>query len=316
MSAKHDMLILMTALTALISGAACAGNIPAPWKIRAGWLIETENKEGQADKDGMWEPTLWMDFTRDRWSFYGSFYQETHKTDYSEALSRGNWFNQYEFDARYLVLDEKAYALGLTFHFRNYTYIYHDNPALTQSGGYNTQRYAPQIDWRVNFTDKFKTTGWLALYNYANNTNENGIANKELKGEGGLEYRVTPIFAARLNYFIDRGWNTGGEKYGEFCRSQLRPYFPVTLSLFDAGTTTVTPYGRFTLNTWFENTSRNQRENATESRWGIFIEQKLSPQLILTLDYAYELQTRHNIAPGTQGKTKYHKTGIGMTYNF
>ncbi|ENI0244926.1 OmpG family monomeric porin [Salmonella enterica] len=289
-----------------------------PWKVRAGLLIETENKEGQSfDKDGFFEPTLWMDFSRDRWTFYGSYYQETHGTNYSDGFSRDNWFNQYEFDARYLMVDQKDLALGMTFHFRNYTFIYQDNPEKTQSGGYNSQRWSFQPDWRINFTDKFKSTGWVTVYNWYNNLHENGLANRELKGEGGFEYRFNPTIAVRLNYFIDRGWNTNSDdQTGEFCRSQLRPYIPITFSLFDAGPTTITPYGRWTLDVWSQNKSRNQRMHTTETRTGIFIEQKLSPHLSMTLDYAYEVQARHDLSPGDKPVVKFHKTGLGFIYSF
>ncbi|EEG2530094.1 OmpG family monomeric porin [Salmonella enterica] len=165
-----------------------------PWKVRAGLLIETENKEGQSfDKDGFFEPTLWMDFSRDRWTFYGSYYQETHGTNYSDGFSRDNWFNQYEFDARYI---------------------------------------------------------------------------------------------------------------------------PITFSLFDAGPTTITPYGRWTLDVWSQNASRNQRMHTTETRTGIFIEQMLSPHLSMTLDYAYEVQARHDLSPGDKPIVKFHKTGLGFIYSF
>ena len=64
--------------------------VSKPWKVRAGLLIETENKEGQSfDKDGFFEPTLWMDFSRDRWTFYGSYGRCEQVPDMRSCLSSG-----------------------------------------------------------------------------------------------------------------------------------------------------------------------------------------------------------------------------------
>ena len=66
------------------------GNValPAePWKVQIGAMQETENTEGQGDKDGAYEPTVFVNFSKGKWNFYGAFYQEDHNVDYSEKLA-------------------------------------------------------------------------------------------------------------------------------------------------------------------------------------------------------------------------------------
>ena len=44
------------------------------WHGSFGALQETENVEGSSDKDGFYEPSLYFDMTKGKWSFGATYY--------------------------------------------------------------------------------------------------------------------------------------------------------------------------------------------------------------------------------------------------
>ncbi|MFF6011210.1 OmpG family monomeric porin [Rahnella sp. R3(2024)] len=285
-----------------------------PWKIQVGVMQETENTEGQGDKDGAYEPTVFINFSKGQWNLYGAFYQEDHNVDYSQD-TRSDWFNQYEFDAHYQFADNDDYALGLMLGFRNYQWKYNEDKKK-DSGSYNTQRYTVQPDWSVSLSPNLKYNGWMALYNYYNNMDNNGYLNKEFEGETGLKYSFSGDVAIQVNYYLDRGWNTGDSQRGEFAKQEARVYIPVSVDLFSSGKTVLTPYVRRTLDTYYYNDDRAEREGETDTRFGLLINQPLPAGFAISLEYAYELQLHDNIDASANAKTKFHYTGVGLTYTF
>lgn len=293
------------------------GNValPAePWKVQIGAMQETENTEGQGDKDGAYEPTVFVNFSKGKWNFYGSFYQEDHNVDYSED-TRSDWFNQVEFDMHYQFVDNADYTLGLMLGFRNYQWQYNEDKKK-EGNSYNTQRYTIQPDWSVSLSPALKYNGWMALYNYYNSMDDNGYLNKEFEGETGLKYSFTDDIAMQVSYYLDRGWNTGDSQRGEFAKQEARIYLPVSFDLFSSGKTVLTPYARRTLDTYYYNDDRGEREGETDTRFGLLINQPLPNGFAISLEYAYELQLHDNTDASANAKTKFHYTGVGVTYSF
>ncbi|MEE8731326.1 MAG: OmpG family monomeric porin [Rahnella inusitata] len=290
-------------------------NPPAEkWSIQIGAMQETENVEGQGDKDGAYEPTVFINFSKGKWNLYGAFYQEDHNVDYTQD-TRSDWFNQYEFDAHYQFVDNADYALGLMLGFRNYQWEYNEDKHK-EGNTYNTQRYTLQPDWSVSLSPVLKYNGWAALYNYYNNMDENGYLNKEFEGETGVKYSFSDAIAVQVSYYLDRGWNTGDSQRGEFSKQEARVYLPLNVDIFSSGKTLITPYARRTLDTYYYNDDRGEREGETDTRFGVLINQSLPAGFAISLEYAYELQLHDNTDASANAKTKYHYTGIGVTYSF
>ncbi|AWH88992.1 OmpG family monomeric porin [Limnobaculum parvum] len=282
------------------------------WRKKIGAMIETENVEGQGDKDGAFEPTVYLNMSYGKWDIYGSFYQEDQGVDYS-SQNRTDWFDQYELDGHYQFIDDQDYALGLMLGFRNYVWHYEEDGKNSPG---NTQRYTIQPDWRVTITPKLSYNGWAALFNYYNHTEGNGYLDKELEGETGLKYAFNDTVALQVNYYLKRGWNLGDSQRGEYAQQEVRAYVPLTFNTWSAGATEVVPYARRTLDTYHYNEDRGVREKETDTRFGLLLNQELPHGFAVSLEYAYELQLHDHIADDAAGKTKYHYTGVGISYSF
>lgn len=283
------------------------------WELKTGFLIETENVEGKSDNKGFWEPTVYLEAKREEWTIYGAYYQENHNTSgYYTTQGRSNWYNQYELNLRYLLLSGEGYEFGLQAGARNYQWQYNGN-TNGKKNSYNTQRYTLQPDWQIGRSENITFSGWMALYNYVNHVGDNAINDKELEGETGFGHTFNDVVGIKMNYYIDRGWNTGRDRRTEFSQQELRLYLPLTLSVWHNNATVMTPYLRHSLNTHYYNSDRHENDTETDSRFGLLIEQALPYGLSLSLEYAYELQ-RHDHPDAAN--TRYHYTGVGMAYTF
>ncbi|MBJ2064721.1 OmpG family monomeric porin [Serratia odorifera] len=283
------------------------------WHITTGLLIETENVEGQSDNKGFWEPTLYLEAARGNWSIYGSFYQENHNgAHYYGTQGRSDWFNQYEINLRYLIASHAIYDLGLMAGVRHYQWQYKQQDGITR---YQTQRYTVQPDWEIRLGDQSRFSGWLALYQYINHVRQNALTDKELEGETGFGYQVNDLLSFKLNYYIDRGWNSGSDRLAEFSQQELRLYMPLTLTLWHTPLT-VTPYLRHSLDTDYYNVEQQRNDGETDTRIGLLLEQTLPQGIALSLEYAYELQRHHGTADDAGSNGKYHYTGVGLSYAF
>lgn len=286
------------------------------WDLKAGFLIETENVEGKTDRKGLWEPTLYLEALRGDWTLYGSLYQENHNVaQYYGVKGRSDWFNQYEFNVRYQLLSRGRYESGLMAGVRNYQWQYQREMGKAKRA-YHSWRYTLQPDWRVQFTDNFVFSGWLASYRYLHNVHNNALPGKELESEAGWEYRLNNRLSVALNYYIDRGWSNSTDRRGEFSQQELRVYLPLILSPPHVPETLATPYLRRTLRTYYYNDERRVKEGETDTRFGLLLQQSLPCDLTLSLEYALELQHYHAVAGERAGDGKYHYTGFGMVWQF
>lgn len=285
------------------------------WQIKTGLMIETENTEGSSDGKGAFEPTLYLELIKNRWTLVGSFYQEDHNTThYYRSKGRDDGYDQYEITARYVLITSETLELGLMGGVRNYRWSYYtgDNQGQT----YNTQRYTLQPDWDLQLMPDLHFSGWLATSQFENNVNRNGLTHKEIESEVGVNYAFNETLGMTLNYYIDRGWNEHSNRDGEFSQQELRLYLPVTLNLFSAGESKLSPYIRRTLSTWYYNSDHQRNERERDTRFGLLFEQALPYNLALSLEYGYELQLHPDTSGSDPSRTKFHYTGIGLSYLF
>lgn len=285
------------------------------WQFKTGFLIETENVEGNSDGKGAWEPTLYLEAAKDRWTLAGSFYQENHNTtgDYRSA-GRSDWYDQYEVTARYGLFTSEILEAGILAGARNYHWSYNSGDKKGRS--YNTQRYTLQPDWNLQLVPALHFSGWMAFSRFENNAIKNSLTRKEIEGETGFNYALNNTLSVTVNYYIDRGWNKKNLRENEFSQQELRVYLPVTFTLFRAGESRLTPYIRRSLSTWYYNNDRGRNERERDTRFGLLIEQNLPHNLSLTLEYGYELQRHPDTRDNDPSRTRFHYTGAGLSYLF
>lgn len=289
--------------------------VSAPWN---GWhgtfgiLQETENVEGSADKDGFYEPSVYFDLRKGNWSFGMTNYNENHNFDYND-WTRGNYLNRLELRGHYKFADNENYGLGLGAAVRNYQWYRKGGTSPTTT---NNRWLNIQPDWRYNFTPKLSYEGWLGLYSMFNNAQENGYSDKELETESGLNYSFNDFISVKLNYYLDRGWNLGGTTANSFNNQQIRGYVPMNFDFFKDKKTTITPYFRqgFINKSW--NTDADQPNNEIDTRLGLRLDQQLPAGFAVSLEYAYEMRNQKDSAPGQKSFTKFHYTGVGLSYSF
>ena len=282
------------------------------WHGTFGILQETENVEGSGDKDGLYEPSVYFDLRKGKWSFGMTNYNENHDFDYSD-WTRGNYLNRLELRAHYQFTDNDKYAVGLGAALRNYQWFHKDGTSPTTT---NNRWLNIQPDWRYNFTSNLSYEGWLGLYSMFNDAQENGYSDKELETESGLKYKFNDFISVRLNYYLDRGWNLGGPTENSFNNQQIRGYVPMNFAFFGEKTTTITPYFRqgFINKSW--NAGANQANNEIDTRLGLRIDQQLPAGFAVSLEYAYEMRNQQDSAPGQKSFSKFHYTGVGLSYSF
>ncbi|HFZ1320090.1 OmpG family monomeric porin [Klebsiella aerogenes] len=285
------------------------------WKIKTGLLLETENIEGNSDGKGAWEPSVYLELIKDRWTLGGSFYQEDHNTShYYRLKGRNDGYDQYEITARYALVTSKTLALGMMGGVRNYRWSYYtgDNKGQT----HNTQRYTLQPDWNLQLIPDLHFSGWLTMSQFKNNVNRNGLTHNEIESEAGINFAFNETLSVTLNYYIDRGWNKYSERDGEFSQQEMRLYLPVIFNLFSVNESKFSPYIRRTLTTWYYNHDHQRNERERDSRFGLLFEQALPHNLALSLEYGYELQLYPDASGNEPSRTKFHYTSIGLSYLF
>lgn len=288
---------------------------PDEWQIKTGLLIETENIEGKNDGNGAWEPSFYLELMKGDWTLTGSLYREDHNTThYYQSRGRDDGYNQYEITARYALVTNEALNLGLLGGIRDYRWSYYTGENEGQT--YHTQRYTLQPDWEIRLLPDLYFSGWLAVSKFENNVNRNGLTHKEIESETGVNYAFNEMLGMTLNYYIDRGWNKYSNHNGEFSQQELRLYLPVTLNLISVGESKLSPYIRRTLGTWNYNSDRQHNERERDTRFGLLLEQTLPHNIVLSLEYAYELQLHPDASEGDPSRTKFHYTGVGLSYLF
>lgn len=285
------------------------------WQITTGMLIETENVEGSSDGKGAWEPSLYLVLAKDRWTVTGSFYQENHNTAYDyRQKGRDDWYDQYELTARYSLHDSEVWHAGLMAGIRYYRWSYHTDDKKGQH--YRTLRYTLQPDWNVQITPDISSSGWLALSHFENNIHRNELTQKEAESESGLHYTVNETLGITLNYYLDRGWNQDHHQQGAFSQQELRLYLPLTFHLFAVGESRFSPYIRRSIDTWSYNSETQRKERERDTRLGLLIEQALPHNVSLSLEYAHEWQRHPDAREDQPSRTRFHYTGVGVSYLF
>ncbi|MRS89082.1 OmpG family monomeric porin [Enterobacteriaceae bacterium RIT714] len=292
----------------------CAGVMSAhaidndkKWDFNLGAMYESENIEGQGeDEDGLFEPSVYFNASWDAWRISVAMYQEG-AVNYSD-MSRGTYFDRPELEIRYQFVGNDDYTLGLTGGFRNYSYHYEDEKG-TDTGSANMQRYKIQPDWDIRLSDDWRFSGWLALYQFGHDLDKTGYSDSRVESETGFSWAINKTFSARINYYLERGFNMdNGSNNGEFSTQEIRAYFPVSL-----GNTTLTPYTRLGLDRWSNWDWRDdpEREGHDFNRLGLLYAYDFGNGLSTTLEYAHEWENHD------EGKSdKFHYVGIGLNYAF
>ena len=271
-----------------------------------GVLQETENVEGSVDKDGFYEPSLYFDMKNGKWSFGATYYGEYHNMDYSD-MTRGDSLDRFELRGHYDIFDTEKYGLGMQVALRNYSWTRKD-PITNDTRDTTSNRWLNlQPDWRVGIFDKLSYEGWLGYYTMFNDATGSGYSDREIETESGLVYKFNDTVSAKLNYYLDRGWDVGGQSVNSFNNQQIRGYLPVNLDLFSFGGSTVTPY--------FRQTVYNGADEH-DTRLGLRLDQKLPGGFAVSLEYAYEMRNFEGAPDGADSFQKFHYTGVGLNYSF
>ncbi|GAB7412103.1 hypothetical protein OUHCRE5_01210 [Enterobacter asburiae] len=215
--------LLRSAALVLCAGVSCAqaSETAKQWEFNIGAMYEIENVEGQGDdKDGLYEPSVWFNATWDAWTISLAMYQEG-PVDYS-SMTRGTYFDRPEFELRYRFIGTDDFTFGLTGGFRNYGYHFKDEHGA-KDGSANMQRYKVQPDWDIKLTDDWRFGGWFAMYQFANDLEKTGYSDSRVETETGFTWTINETFAARVNYYLERGFNMNGSRNnGEFSTQEIR----------------------------------------------------------------------------------------------
>ena len=156
-------------------------------------------------------------------------------------------------------------------------------------------------DWRFS--------GWLAMYQFANDLTQTGYADSRVETESGLTYKINDTFSLVANYYLERGFNMDSSRNnGEFSTQEIRAYLPISL-----GNTTLTPYTRIGLDRWtnWDWQDDIEREGHDFNRLGMLYAYDFQNGFSATLEYAFEWQ-HHDEG----GNDKFHYAGIGFNYAF
>ena len=293
------------------AGIAYAGDAESSgWSYNIGAMYEIENVEGQGeDMDGLYEPSIYFNAAKDKWSITVAMYQEG-AVDYSEQ-ARGTYFNRPELNVRYQLVDNDKYSVGLTGGVRNYGYHFEDSDG-NKDGTANTVRYKFQPDWNVNINQDWSFNGWLALFKFHNDLDESGYSDSRVETETGLKYKINDKVSLQTNYYLERAYNSDSDREnGEFSTQEMRIYLPIELDKNN----TLTPYTRLTLdrwNNWDWQTDGGDLEEHNNNRLGMLYAHSFSNGLSMTLEYAHEWQEHKE----NGGDDKFHYAGVGVNYAF
>ena len=171
------------------------------------------------------------------------------------------------------------------------------------------QRYKIQPDWDIKLTDDWRFGGWFAMYQFANDLEKTGYSDSRVETETGFTWTINDTFAAKVNYYLERGFNMDGSRNnGEFSTQEIRAYLPISL-----GQTTLTPYTRLGLDRWSNWDWRDdpEREGHNFNRLGMQYAYNFNNGLSMTLEYAYEWENHD------EGKNdRFHYAGVGVNYAF
>lgn len=301
--------------SALFCGLAAAGIAsanaaePSGWRYNIGAMYEIENVEGQGeDMDGLYEPSVYFNASKDRWSITVAMYQEG-AVDYSEQ-SRSTYFNRPELNVRYQWIDNEKYSIGLTGGARNYGYHFEDENG-NKTGTANMMRYKFQPDWNVNINQDVSFNGWLSLFKFHNDLDETGYADSRIETETGIKYKLSDTMSLQANYYLERGYNADEDRNnGEFSTQEMRIYLPIELSSH----VSITPYTRLTLDRWsnWDWATDGEREKHNNNRLGMLYAHSFDNGLSMTLEYAHEWQEHKEDG----SDDKFHYAGVGVNYAF
>lgn len=301
--------LLRSAALVLCAGVSCAQaeETAKHWTFNIGAMYEIENVEGQGDdKDGLYEPSVWFNATWDAWTISMAMYQEG-PVDYS-SMTRGTYFDRPELELRYRFIGTDDFTLGLTGGFRNYGYHFKDEKGA-KDGSANMQRYKIQPDWDIKLTDDWRFGGWFAMYQFANDLEKTGYSDSRVETETGFTWTINETFAAKVNYYLERGFNMDSSRdNGEFSTQEIRAYLPISL-----GQTTLTPYTRLGLDRWsnWDWQDDPEREGHDFNRLGLLYAYDFNNGLSMTLEYAYEWENHD------EGESdRFHYAGVGVNYTF
>ena len=235
-----------------------------------------------------------------------AMYQEG-PVDYS-SMTRGTYFDRPELELRYRFIGTDDFTFGLTGGFRNYGYHFKDEQGA-KDGSANMQRYKVQPDWDIKLTDDWRFGGWFAMYQFANDLEKTGYSDSRVETETGFTWTINETFAAKVNYYLERGFNMDSSRNnGEFSTQEIRAYLPVSL-----GQTTLTPYTRLGLDRWsnWDWQDDPEREGHDFNRLGLLYAYDFNNGLSMTLEYAYEWENHDE-----GDNDRFHYAGVGVNYAF
>ncbi|HII3288490.1 TPA: OmpG family monomeric porin, partial [Enterobacter roggenkampii] len=146
-------------------------------------------------------------------------------------------------------------------------------------------------------------------YQFANDLEKTGYSDSRVETETGFTWTINDTFAAKVNYYLERGFNMDGSRNnGEFSTQEIRAYLPISL-----GQTTLTPYTRLGLDRWsnWDWQDDPEREGHDFNRLGMQYAYDFNNGLSMTLEYAYEWENHD------EGKNdRFHYAGVGVNYAF